>query len=99
MSQYFSLLVNGLAAGDLEAIADDLLSHHLIDQEVYEGLELQSKTKFQKASEVITNVSIKVIMNPMEEFPKFLDILRKQKGTEHLVGIMEKSYGKVVCAR
>ena len=93
MTEYFPVLVHELAAGDLEAIADDLFSHHLIDGEVYDGLKLQSKT--QKAIDVILNVTSKVIMNPMEEFSKFLDVLRKQKGMEHLVVFMEKRFCKL----
>ena len=90
MTEYFPVLVHELAEGDLEAIADDLLSHNLIDGEVYQGLKLQTKTTSQKARDVIMNVTSKVIMNPTEEFSKFLDVLRKQKGMEHLVMFMEK---------
>ena len=97
MTEHFPVLVSELAAGDLEAIADDLFSHHLIDGEVYEGLKLQTRTMSQKAGDVIMNMTSKVSMNPIEEFQKFRDILRKQKGMEHLVGIMEKSYRKL-CA-
>lgn len=90
MTEYFPVLVHELAEGDLEAIADDLFSHHLIDEEVYDGLKLQTKNTSLKARDVVMNVTSKVIMNPMEEFSKFLDILRKQKGMEHLVVFMEK---------
>ena len=95
MTKHFQVLVRELAASDLETIADDLFSHHLIDGEVYEGLKLKTKTMSQKATDVIMNVTSKVIMNPMEEFSKFLDILRKQKGMEYLVVFMEKSYRKL----
>ena len=95
MLTYFPLLVNQLAACDLEAFANDLLSHNLIDEEVYECLELQTMTKSQKTSNVIMNVSIKVSENPIKEFPKFLGILRKQNGMEHLVVVMETTYSKL----
>ena len=94
MTKTFPVLVRELEAGDLEAIAVDLFSHDLIDVEVYEGLKLQTKTTSQKAIDVIMNVTSKVIMNPMEEFSKFLDVLRKQKGMEYLAVFMGKSYGK-----
>ena len=95
MSKNFSLLIHDFAAGDLEDIAVDLFSHDLIDGEVYEGLKLQTKTVYQKASDVIMNVTSKVIMNPIEAFSKFLDVIKKQKGMEHRVVLMEKSYGKL----
>ena len=95
MTKHFPVLVRELAAGDLEAIADDLFNHHLIDEEVYEGLKLQTKTTSEKARDVIMNVTSKVIMNPMGEFSKFMDVLRKQKGMKHLVVFMEKSFRKL----
>ena len=74
-------LVHALAAGDLKDIADVLFSLHLIDGEVYEELKLQTKTMHQIARDFD--------MNRMKDFSKLLDVLRKQKGIEHLVVFMK----------
>ena len=95
MTKNIPVLVHELAAGDLEAIGNDLSSHHLIDGEVYDGLKLQSKTPFQKARDIIMNVTSKVCMNPVVEISNFLDVLKKQKGMEYLVVSMAKSYCKL----
>ena len=92
MSVYSPVIVSELAAGDLEDIAYDLFSHNLIDGEVYEGLKLQTN-KFQKARYVISNVTSKVNMNPME-LPKFLDILRWH-GMNDLLMFFDKKYCKL----
>ena len=92
MRECFTTMVNGLAAGDVDAIADDLLGHNLIAGDVHEGLELQTKTKSHKARDVLRNVSAKVNGNPKENFTKFLDVLRKHEGMEHLVKTLEDKY-------
>ena len=73
-------LVHALAAGDLKDIANVLFSLDKIDKEVYEELKPLTKTMY---------LARDFDMNTMKEFSKLLDVLRKQKGIEHLVVSMK----------
>ena len=96
MTKIFPVLVRKLAAGNLEAIANDLFSFRVIDGKVYEGLKeglkLETKTTFQKAIDVIMIMTSKV---STPNFILFLKILKKQKGMKYLVKSMEKSRSKL----
>ncbi len=71
-------LVDGLAEEDIESIADDLKDNNLISSDVYQGLPLPTKTKKQKARDVVSNVTGKVNANT-ENFVKFIRALKNNK--------------------
>ena len=93
MTECTKAMVDGLKAASIDSIADELLSATLLAEDVYEGL-LPTKTKEEKAREVVRSVASKVKTNPTVEFKKFLDILRQHEGLEHLVKTLESKYSE-----
>ncbi len=89
-------LVDGLAEEDIESIADDLLGNNLISSDVYQGLFLPTKTKKQKARDVVSNVTGKVNANP-ENFVKFIKVLRDNELTA-LAKLLEDKLGECTAA-
>ena len=85
-------LIDGIAAGNVDAIADDLLGSKLIAQDVYDALQLPTKTKPQKARDIVRGVASKVQTNPKEEFLKFLSVLQHHYELESLVKTVEDKY-------
>jgi len=85
-------LIDGLAEEDIDSIADDLLSNSLISNDVYEGL-LPSKTKKQKARDVVNNVTGKVNANPKDTFAIFIKVLNDNEQSR-LAQLLEDKFGE-----
>ena len=85
-------LVDGLAEEDIESIADDLKDNNLIASDVYQGLFLLTKTKKQKARDVVSNVTGKVNANT-ENFMKFIKVL-KDNELPGLAKLLEDKFGE-----
>ena len=94
MNECTSVMVNGLEAVDVEEVADALKGQSLLAGDVYAGLSLPTKTKKQKARDIVKNVSSKVKVNPKVNFMKFLDVLRSQEDLGELVKTLEEKYGE-----
>ena len=94
MNECTSVLVTGLEAVDVEEVADALKDQSLLAGDVYDGLSLPTKTKKQKARDIVKGVSSKVKANPKVNFMKFLGVLRSQEGPEDLVNTLEKKHSK-----
>ena len=93
MNECTSVLVTGLEAVDVEEVADALKGQSLLAGDVYDGLLLPTKTKKQKARDIVKGVSSKVKANP-KNFMKFLGVLRSQEDLEDLVNTLEKKHSK-----
>ena len=87
-------LVTGLEAVDVEEVADALKDQSLLAGDVYDGLLLPTKTKKQKARDIVKSVSSKVKVNPKVNFMKFLDVLKSQDDLGVLVKKLEEKYGE-----
>ncbi len=87
-------LVDVIAEDDIERIADDLKDNNLISSDVYEGLFLPTKTKKQKARDIVSNVTVKVNANT-ENFVKFIKVLRDNELPE-LAKLLEDKFGECI---
>ena len=87
-------LVTGLEAIDVEEVADALKGLSLLAGDVYDGLSLPTKTKKQKARDIVKSVSSKVKVNPKVNFMKFLGVLESQDDLDVLVKKLEEKYGE-----
>ena len=94
MNECTSVMVNGLEAVNVEEVADALKDQSLLAGDVYDELSLPTKTKKQKARDIVKNVSSKVKVNPKVNFMKLLDVLRSQEDLGELVKTLEEKYGE-----
>ena len=86
-------LVTGLEAVNVEEVADALMDQSLLARDVFDGLFLPTKTKKQKARDIVKSVSSKVKVNS-KNFMKFLNVLKNQEDHEILVKKLEENYGE-----
>ena len=94
MNECTTVLVTGIEAVGIEEVVDALKNQSLLAGNVYDGLLLPTKTKKQKARDIVKGVSSKVKVNSKVSFMKFLNILRRKKYLEDLVKILEKTYSE-----
>lgn len=85
-------LIDTLAGENIDDIAEDLYSNNLISQDVYEELSLPTKTKKQKARDVVNNVAGKVNAN-QANFIKFIGVLVDNEQS-HLAKKLEDKFGE-----
>ena len=92
MTECNKALIDGIAAGNVDAIADELLGSKLIAKDVYDASQLPTKTKPQKARDIVMGVTSKVQTNPKDEFLKFFYVLQHHHELENLVKLLEDKY-------
>ncbi len=90
-------LVDVLAGEDIESIADDLIDNNLISSDVYQGLLLPTKTKTQKARDVVSNVT-EILNANSESFVKFIKVL-KDNELQELAKHLKDKFGKYIISR
>ena len=88
-------LVTGMASCSVDSIADLLYSESLIARSVHEKVFLPMMTNSMKAREMVSNVTSKVSVSPAKEFSRFIGVLRRSEGAEHLIEILRAAYGEL----